>query len=88
MHMTNHDPLPSTGERFLPTLDGNIAFEHLHRYALACLLARRCRLVGGDGSLERAVSEGFKNAAGALDAHVVEPLASLRAEMFSTLRDR
>ena len=56
--------------------------------ALACLLARRCRLVGGDGSLERAVSEGFKNAAGALDAHVVEPLASLRAEMFSTLRDR
>ncbi len=40
MRMTNHDPLPWTGERFLPTLDGNIAFEHLHRYALACLLAR------------------------------------------------
>ena len=56
--------------------------------AAAALLARRCRFFGGDGSLEKAVSGSVKNAAGALDAHVVEPLASLRSEMFSTLRDR
>ena len=38
--MNGSDPLPWTGERFIPTLDGNIAFEHLHRYALAGLIAR------------------------------------------------
>lgn len=38
--MNTIDHLPWTGERFIPTLDGNIAFEHLHRYALACLLAK------------------------------------------------
>ena len=27
-------PLPDTGERFLPTMNGEIAFEHFHRYVL------------------------------------------------------
>jgi SAM-dependent methyltransferase len=67
MRMTNHDPLPWTGERFLPTLDGNIAFEHLHRYALACLLARDktvLDIASGEGYGSRLLSSVAKHVTG------------------------
>ena len=65
--MTNHDPLPWTGERFLPTLDGNIAFEHLHRYALACLLAKDktvLDIASGEGYGSRLLSSVAKHVTG------------------------
>lgn len=31
--------LPWTGERLVPAVKGDVALEHLHRYALACRLA-------------------------------------------------
>lgn len=57
--MDTNEQLPWTGERFLPTLDGNIAFEHLHRYALACLLARNkavLDIASGEGYGSRLLS--------------------------------
>ncbi len=45
-----------TGERFVPSLSGQIALEHLHRYALACGLA------GGKRVLDVACGEGYGTA--------------------------
>lgn len=42
-----------TGERFLPSVGGDIALEHFHRYALARLLARNKRV------LDIACGEGY-----------------------------
>jgi len=47
------ESLPWTGERFIPNLEGNIAFEHLHRYSLACLIAQ------GRKVLDIASGEGY-----------------------------
>ncbi|WP_235839902.1 methyltransferase domain-containing protein [Derxia lacustris] len=49
-------PLPWTGERFLPTLDGRIRYEHLHRYAVCSALA------GGKRLLDIASGEGYGSA--------------------------
>jgi ubiquinone/menaquinone biosynthesis C-methylase UbiE len=45
-----------TGERFVPQLDGNIKYEHLHRYALAVELAK------GRSVLDIASGEGYGSA--------------------------
>lgn len=47
------DELPFTGERFLPEVGGQIAFEHLHRYYVARQLA------GGKHVLDVACGEGY-----------------------------
>lgn len=51
----SHEPstLPFTGERFLPEVSGQIAFEHLHRYHLAK------GMVGGLRVLDVACGEGY-----------------------------
>jgi len=49
-------PLPWTGERFVPEVGGQIALEHLHRYALACELA------DGKAVLDIACGEGYGSA--------------------------
>ena len=51
-----------TGERFLPTLSGEIRHEHLHRYAWCR------RLVGGKKVLDIACGEGYGSAMLARDA--------------------
>ncbi len=45
--------LPWTGERFVPEVGGNIALEHLHRYAMAC------ELVQAKTVLDIACGEGY-----------------------------
>jgi GT2 family glycosyltransferase/ubiquinone/menaquinone biosynthesis C-methylase UbiE len=45
-----------TGERFVPTLKGEIKYEHLHRYALSMLLAK------GKTVLDLASGEGYGSA--------------------------
>lgn len=54
------DPVPSvpefTGERFLPSLTGEIAYEHWHRYAFAR------RFVAGKRVLDVACGEGYGTA--------------------------
>src|SRR5271156_2846925 len=45
--------LPWTGERFVPSLQGSIYYEHLHRYALAL------ELVAERNCLDIACGEGF-----------------------------
>ena len=45
-----------TGERFVPELKGSIALEHLHRYLIACELARGVRV------LDIACGEGYGSA--------------------------
>ena len=42
-----------TGERFTPELDGQIAYEHLHRYSVAC------EYVSGKSVLDIASGEGY-----------------------------
>jgi GT2 family glycosyltransferase/2-polyprenyl-3-methyl-5-hydroxy-6-metoxy-1,4-benzoquinol methylase len=42
-----------TGERFVPHITGNVALEHIHRYAFACELA------GGKNVLDIACGEGY-----------------------------
>jgi ubiquinone/menaquinone biosynthesis C-methylase UbiE/FtsZ-binding cell division protein ZapB len=48
--------LEFTGERFVPQIDGNIKYEHLHRYALAIELAK------GRSVLDIASGEGYGSA--------------------------
>src|SRR4051812_36604484 len=48
--------LPWTGERYVPSLAGDIAYEHLHRYALAAQLA------AGKVVLDVASGEGYGSA--------------------------
>ena len=50
------DELPWTGERLVPSLAGQIASEHLHRYALACDMAE------GRDVLDIACGEGYGSA--------------------------
>jgi SAM-dependent methyltransferase len=54
------DPVPAapefTGERFLPTLNGEIAYEHWHRYAFAR------RFIEGKRVLDVACGEGYGTA--------------------------
>ena len=45
--------LPWTGERFVPEVEGQIALEHLHRYILACEIAK------GKLVLDIACGEGY-----------------------------
>jgi len=45
--------LSFTGERFIPTEEGSIAYEHLHRYAFAC------DYVSGKTVLDVACGEGY-----------------------------
>jgi SAM-dependent methyltransferase len=47
------DVLPWTGERFVPQVAGDVAYEHLHRYALAAELAV------GKAVLDIACGEGY-----------------------------
>ncbi len=54
-----------TGERFIPELDGEIKYEHLHRYALAIELA------DGKSVLDIASGEGYGSALLAQVAQVV-----------------
>jgi len=49
----NDSSLPWTGERFVPSLQGPIYYEHLHRYALAL------ELVADRNCLDIACGEGF-----------------------------
>src|SRR2546426_860879 len=51
-----HPTLPHTGERYLPSLGGEIALEHYHRYALAR------ELVAGKEVLDIACGEGYGTA--------------------------
>ena len=55
--------------------------------AAAAWLYRHSRL-GGSGDLERWAREGADAAAASWRAHVVEPVAALRDELFRTFRDR
>ncbi|MFC0266596.1 glycoside hydrolase family 99-like domain-containing protein [Kushneria aurantia] len=50
------DTLPTTGERFVPELSGDMAPEHLHRYLVAC------RHVAGRKVLDIASGEGYGSA--------------------------
>jgi glycosyltransferase involved in cell wall biosynthesis/SAM-dependent methyltransferase len=50
---SNDDGLPWTGERFVPTITGNIAFEHYHRYLFASQFCAGCRV------LDIACGEGY-----------------------------
>src|SRR5262252_5161939 len=57
--MPDHDDaplLPWTGERYVPEIQGNIALEHLHRYALSCEIA------AGQRVLDIACGEGYGSA--------------------------
>lgn len=49
-------PIPFTGERFVPGIAGEIAYEHWHRYAFAS------RLVGQKRVLDVACGEGYGSA--------------------------
>jgi ubiquinone/menaquinone biosynthesis C-methylase UbiE len=49
-------PMEFTGERFVPQIDGNIKYEHLHRYALAVELTK------GRSVLDIASGEGYGSA--------------------------
>ena len=51
--MNSNAPLSWTGERYMPGVDGNIALEHLHRYAIAAAL------VSGKTVLDIASGEGY-----------------------------
>jgi SAM-dependent methyltransferase len=51
--MEPHTDLPWTGERYVPTVTGDTALEHLHRYALAL------RLAEGKRVLDVACGEGY-----------------------------
>jgi ubiquinone/menaquinone biosynthesis C-methylase UbiE len=52
--MTAHKVPPGwTGERYVPQIDGNIRFEHLHRYLIARELSRNKRV------LDIACGEGY-----------------------------
>lgn len=65
--MNNGDPIAWTGERFIPNLDGNIAFEHLHRYAIASLIARGkvvLDIASGEGYGSRLLSSVAKHVTG------------------------
>jgi O-antigen biosynthesis protein len=53
---TDRSTLPWTGERYVPEVGGQIALEHVHRYALACELA------GGLDVLDIACGEGYGSA--------------------------
>ena len=48
--------MPWTGERYVPEVEGPIALEHLHRYAVACELA------SGKVVLDIACGEGYGTA--------------------------
>lgn len=48
--------VPFTGERYIPTINGEIRVEHLHRYALAC------QMVCGMDVLDLACGEGYGSA--------------------------
>lgn len=64
---TDVDPQPEfTGERFVPGIEGEIVYEHLHRYALARSLA------AGKRVLDAACGEGYGSALVAqAAAHVI-----------------
>src|ERR1700722_15129763 len=51
--MTQPHELPWTGERLVPSLNGDIVLEHLHRYAFAA------DLVAGKDVLDIACGEGY-----------------------------
>jgi ubiquinone/menaquinone biosynthesis C-methylase UbiE/glycosyltransferase involved in cell wall biosynthesis len=51
--LSNRIALEFTGERYVPEIEGQIALEHLHRYALACVLAE------GKQVLDIASGEGY-----------------------------
>ena len=53
MTNTREKDLPWTGERYVPQLRGDIALEHLHRYAFACELSLGKRV------LDIACGEGY-----------------------------
>src|SRR5207247_8088143 len=55
IHLTA-ETLPFTGERYVPSVGGEIALEHLHRYALARSLA------AGKDILDIASGEGYGTA--------------------------
>ncbi|MEW6517694.1 MAG: glycoside hydrolase family 99-like domain-containing protein [candidate division FCPU426 bacterium] len=59
------EELPWTGERLVPSLQGEIAVEHLHRYAVAAQLAR------GQVVLDLACGEGYGSALLAREAKQV-----------------
>jgi 2-polyprenyl-3-methyl-5-hydroxy-6-metoxy-1,4-benzoquinol methylase len=52
-NVPNRIALEFTGERYVPEIEGQIALEHLHRYALACVLAE------GKQVLDIASGEGY-----------------------------
>jgi len=56
--------------------------------ALAAWARRHSRLAGGSGDLERWAADAGASLASAWRAHVVDPLAAVRRELFATLRDR
>ncbi len=68
--------LPWTGERFLPSVQGGIALEHLHRYALAQLLAPEKRVLDiacGEGYGSRLLAEKARSVIGIdLDATTID----------------
>ncbi|HJT19318.1 MAG TPA: class I SAM-dependent methyltransferase [Nitrospira sp.] len=65
-HLDDIAPLEADGERFLPEMQGTIALEHLHRYAVARDLAR------GKTVLDIACGEGYGSSMLAdIAAHVV-----------------
>ena len=66
----NGESRPYSGERFCPELTGNIALEHLHRYALARLIC------GGKCVLDIACGEGEAYSSAALAE--VAPILSAR----------
>jgi len=55
------EPLSFTGERFMPEREGEIWYEHWHRYALASQLCRHCTVLDvacGEGYGSAMVAEG------------------------------
>ena len=80
MDNTNHiKTLEWTGERYIPEIKGDIALEHLHRYAMACQFAK------GKNVLDIASGEGYGSAMLAKVAnHVIGVDISEEAISFAT----
>ena len=67
MSKTTTKDLPWTGERYVPQVSGNIALEHLHRYAFASGLSEGKRVLDiacGEGYGSEMLSRNAKSVVG------------------------
>jgi ubiquinone/menaquinone biosynthesis C-methylase UbiE len=80
--------LPFTGERYVPSIRGQIAYEHLHRYAIATRFARDKRVLdiaSGEGYGAALLARGARSVLG-VDADPAAVEHGRRAYYASNLR--